>query len=504
VPKKCYERYMRERFKLAFVNLGSSLVPMPISSLPILFVLSLSACTTISRDFAQVVRIDSSVPRSKVVVDGKLEGFTPGYFEVRRGHSPIVEVGDREVLISTRYRWSRSFWSGLIFSVYAPVGWLTDLLTGNAWDLEDVAVKTTNDESANRATKLIKTVAIAPPRAESIEVSDNAGGRLYETLKENSGETKVLRYQDTLPKFLEYEYVFDIHSADRGQSRRLYSEIGADVIFESTVSEENGQIFLKANELDVVTGEKKAGPKILLSDAEVSRKVPGTNINLGTSWWSRLLPNTLGVDFVNERLQIELASTGLVYELKPVNSEEWWATGLRYISSINISNTPDRRREFGSKWIFSAVPALRLSRRNVKAADLPIPSGSFVERDPEFVRWIVSGGYGLQIGYLSGRHYVYMDLIPTFSWNQVSWRQNGTFRSATRTAMGSQAEIGYNYNWRNNWLLKLFSRSQLEVTEVWKDALSSRLGTTQYPVNASTNLSGFTIAYQFDTYNRRH
>lgn len=464
--------------------------------------LSQSACTTLSRDFVQVIRVGSSVPGEKVVVAGKVEGVTPGYFEVRRGHSPKIQVGDREILIPTTYRWSRSFWSGLVFSFFAPIGWLTDLSTGTSWDLEDVAVGNLN--AGQIPLKSTQTIAIAPPRAESVEISDNAGSLLYENLKEKFRNANVLKYQSTLSKFLENEYVFDIHSADRGQSRRLYREVGAGVIFESTVSEENDQLFIRSNELNVVTGEKKAGPKILLSDAEVSRKIPGTNVNLGTSWWSRLLPNTLGVDFVDERLQIELATTGLVYDLKPVDSEEWWATGLRYISSINISSTPDRRREFGSKWIFSAVPALRISRRNVKAVDLPIPTGSFVERDPEFLRWIISGGYGLQIGYLSGRHYVYLDLIPTFSWNQVSWRQNSSFQSATRTAMGSQTEIGYTYIWRSDWLIKLFSRSQLEVTEVWKDALSSRLGSSQYPVNASTLLSGLTVAYQFDTYNRRY
>jgi hypothetical protein len=387
-----------------------------------------------------------------------------------------------------------------VFFLYAPLAWITDLATGTAWDLDDVGADREGKDSASHRPRVI---AVAPPRAESAEVSDNAGIRLYEKLKEISGEARVLNYQATLPKFLENDYVFDIHSADRGQSRGLYRELGADRIYESTVTEENDQIFLKANELNVITGEKKAGPKILLSEAEVSRKIPGTSVNLGTAWWSRLMPNTLGIDVVDERLQIELASTGLVYELRPVKTEEWWATGLRYISSINISNTPDRRREFGSKWIFSAVPAIRVSRRNVKATDLPIPLGSFVERDPEFTRWIVSGGYGLQIGYLSGRHYVYIDLIPTFSWNQVSWRQNSAFQSATRTAMGSQTEIGYNYIWGSDWLLKLFSRSQLEVTEVWKDALSARMGSTQYPVSASTLLSGFTIAYQFDTYSRR-
>lgn len=467
----------------------------------VVFLLLQTACTTLSEGSFQIIRVDSASPGVKVVVDGKPKGVTPGYFEVRRSRSPQIVVGEKEIPIPTNYRWSRSFWSGLVFFAYAPIAWLTDLASGTAWDLDDVRVGEANVASPKNTPSI---VAIAPPRADSAEISDNAGSRLYEKLKETLGSSQVLNYQMTLPKFLENDYVFDIHSSDRGQSRRLYRELGADRIYESTVTEENDQLFLKANELNVVTGEKKAGPKILLSEAEISRKIPGTSVTIGTAWWSRLLPNTLGIDVVDERLQIELASTGLVYELRPVNTEEWWATGLRYISSINISNTPDRRREFGSKWIFSAVPALRVSRRNVKATDLPIPPGSFVERDPEFTRWIVSGGYGLQIGYLSGRHYVYLDMIPTFSWNQVSWRQNSMFQSATRTAMGSQTEFGYTYIWGSNWLLKLFSRSQLEVTEVWKDALSARMGSTQYPVGASTVLSGFTIAYQFDTYNRRH
>lgn len=474
------------------------------AALTLLVMLLQTACTTLSEGWSQVIRIDSAVPGTKVVIDGKQKGVTPGYFDVRRGRSPQIEVGDHKVPVPTAYRWSRSFWSGCVFFAYAPIAWITDLVMGTAWDLDDVRIGRQDGANAGGLKAAPSVIAIAPPRAESAEISDNAGGRLYEKLKESSSGAQVLSYQVTLPTFLENDYVFDIHSGDRGQSRRLYREVGADRIYESTVTEENGQVVLRANELNVVTGEKKAGPMILLSEAEISRKIPGTSVSIGTSWWSRLLPNTLGIDVVDERLQIELASTGLVYELRPVNAEEWWATGLRYISSINISNTPDRRREFGSKWIFSAVPALRVSRRNVKATDLPIPSGSFVERDPEFTRWIASGGYGLQIGYLSGRHYVYLDLIPTFSWNQVSWRQNSTFQSATRTAMGSQTEIGYNYVWRSNWLLKLFSRSQLEVTEVWKDALSARLGSTQYPVNASTILTGFTIAYQFDTYHRRH
>jgi hypothetical protein len=147
-------------------------------TLALLILISQSACTTLSRDFIQVIRVDSAVPGAKVVVEGKLVGVTPGYFEVSRGYSPKVVVGDREVSVPTAYRWSRSFWSGLVFSFYAPVGWLMDISTGTAWDLEDISVGTLN--AANRPAKSTQaistqTIAIAPPRAESVEVSDNAG-----------------------------------------------------------------------------------------------------------------------------------------------------------------------------------------------------------------------------------------------------------------------------------------------------------------------------------------
>jgi hypothetical protein len=112
----------------------------------------------------------------------------------------------------------------------------------------------------------------------------------------------------------------------------------------------------------------------------------------------------------------------------------------------------------------------------------------------------VTGGYGLEIGYLNGRHFFYLDVVPTFVWSEISWQQNGAEKTVTRTGLSSQAEIGYTYNWRSDWLIKIFSRSQAEQTEIWKDALSSRLGAIQYPVSASTQVAGLTIAYQFESF----
>lgn len=465
-------------------------------------------CTSLSRsNYSQYVHI-LPVNEQIVEIDGESKGKTPGYFEVSRSRNPALYLSDgktrREVNLDTKYRWSRSFFSGFIFFGYAPIAWLVDLITGTAWDIQDY---TEPGAKLPRAENF--RVAIAPPKAGSKEISDIGGEWLTAKLADFNqsssfpgyiGRPQVKPYKETLPRFLNSDYVYDVHAGDLGTSRNLYRQVEAEIIIESEIQEKGDSYLLQSTALNTITGEKKSGPKWEIFESELSRRIPGLGTKFRNSWWTRLIPNTVGIDFVSERLEVELATTGLSYQLQPVVSQDWYSQGLNYISSLNISSSPDRRREFASKWELSAVPVVRVSRKHVKAVDLPIPSGVFVESDPEFIRWLIAGGYGLEIGYLSGRHFIYLDIIPTFLWSQVSWRQNGSHQTVTRTGFSSQTELGYTYNWGANWLIKLFTRSQFEPTEVWKDALSSRLGSRQYPVSATTVVSGVTLAYQFDSY----
>ncbi len=479
--------------------------------LAVLFLALGAGCTSVSRSqYSQYIYVlpKTDQQTTRVEVDGEIKGVAPGYFEVSRGRKPKITLieGDRrrDVQIETRYRWSRSFFSGFVFFAYAPFSWLIDLATGTAWDAQDYKEPGAKLPNAERFR-----IAVAPPKAGSLEVSDLGGEWLALKLPTQSGTsaypgyagTPVMKpYRETLPIFLDSDYFYDVHSGDPGQSRNLYRQLDAEVIVESKIEKKGDSYTLESTALNTISGTKVPGPKWTFQEAELSRRIPGFGTKLKNTWWTRLIPNTVGVDLVSERLEVELASTGLSYQLQPVNSNDWFSQGVTYISSLNFSSSPDRRREFSSKWELSAVPVLRFSRKHVKAADLPIPNGVLVESDPEFVRWLISGGYGLEVGYLNGRHYVYLDIIPTFLWSQVSWRQNGANQTATRTGFSSQTELGYNYNWRTNWFVKLFTRSQFEVTEIWQDALSARMGSRQYPVSASTVVSGLTIAYQFESY----
>lgn len=468
----------------------------------------LSGCASMSGQGSfQTVLVQSDPPGASVFVDGKKVGRTPEFIEVRRSRRPMIEIESatlrQTVPLDSNYRWSKSFGRNLVFLTYAPVGWVIDLFTGAAWEVESTApipvILSKADATQSRTKDRTVVVAIAPPQADSQSLSDAGGKALEKVLRlEPQGEKsprQVLSYERTLPIFVDGDY--EITSGEMSSRNRLYRLLKSDVVYESQIERVDSGWILRSWARETQSTRAHIGPTIALDHDETGPRVFGYGFGL-QPWWSRILPNTFGIDWVSETVNVELA--GGVYNLESTQGGEWWSRGLEYLSAINISSTPDWRRSFGSRWEFGAVPSFRVSRKEVRAKNLPPPTnGQFIERDPEFRRWSISGGYGLEIGYLFKRHYFYFDLIPVFNWSQVSWRQNSTTISATRTTMTAQVEFGYTYVFDSNWLLRLFSRSQGENIEVWRDAFSARLGDSYRPTNASGVVSGLTFAYRFDT-----
>jgi hypothetical protein len=360
-----------------------------------------------------------------------------------------------------------------------------------------------SDRQAPKVTHQPPRSVIAPPRSSSVSMSDEGGRALERSLRETyrlQPDIGIVRpYDETLPLFIEQDYEFGTSGAnasDANSRRRLQKALGAEVLYESYVEPDQDGWLLKSEAHEVYGQSSKPGPTLRLGRDALGPRVFGIGFGL-KPWWSRILPDTIGLDIVNEKLRLDLM--GASYELAPIHGEEWWSQGLRYISAINILSTPDRRREYGSRWEISAVPSLSFSRKLVKVQGLAPVAGQFLESEPEFTRWSAAGGYGLEIGYLFGRHYVYLDVIPVFNWSQISWRQNGQDRSATRTALSSRTEVGYTYVFDSNWLMRLFSRTQVENTELWQDVLVARLGGAYAPTAAQAIVSGLTFGYRFDS-----
>lgn len=487
-----------------FVPVGPRFFPAAVA---LWAVFLLGGCASMTRDgSSQTTLIRTNPPGATIYLNGKAVGRTPELVEISRGYSPTIELattgGKKEFELETRYRWGPSFGRNLVFLTYAPIAWLIDLMTGTAWDIRDsdpipVSLSKADQETPKLVHEPPQSV-VAPPRSSSVAMSDDGGRALERSLRETfrakPGVGTVRSYDVTLPVFIEHDYEFG--TSDVSAKRRLFKALDADYVYESFAEPDEDGWVLKSEVVEVRGTNRNKGPTLRLGRDTQGPRLLGVGFGL-QPWWSRILPDTVGVDFVDEKVKLDVL--GATYELKPVYGDEWWATGLRYISAINISSTPDRRREFLSRWEFSAVPSLSLSRKLVKIAGLPAMPGQFVESEPEFERWRVAGGYGLEVGYLFGRHYVYFDLIPVFNWSQISWRQNGQNRQATRTGITGRTEIGYTYVFDSNWLMRIFSRSQGESNELWQDVVATRLGSSYAPTAAQAVVSGLTLGYRFDS-----
>lgn len=472
--------------------------------LSILGLLALSGCASVSYDGSyQTIRVQTEPPGASVRVDGAVVGHTPLFTEVRRSLHPKIEVasqdeptGFRTVELATKYRFKRSFLGGLLTFSLAPYAWALDVLTGNAWDVRDMdLVKVSLRDSDREWLTSEKTrvqqrprLALAPPQTDSILVSDQAADELEGVLKRKGEE--VSPYHSTLPIFLKNDYEFDEVPDDL---RSLYRELSVDGVVASKVTNKGPVRQVQAEFIDLKTPnlERRPGP---IFEFVAKDPRPAILANLGT--WARLIPNTVGLDFSTENMSIVLG--GMAYDLTPIDPEEWWGKGAQYVSAISISNTPPIRHGVGGRGSINAVPMLRFSRKNIRANNLPPPaSGELVERSPTFQRISASGGYGVEFGYQVDSHYVYLDLIPFIRWSEITWRQNSKTESATRFGIATQVEIGYSYFFVNGMLLKIFSRSQPEDTENWRDAFRARVNSWDLPIYAATSVSGLVVAYRF-------
>lgn len=459
--------------------------------------LLLAGCASISHTGSyQAVLVQSKPPGATIIIDGEDAGHTPKYVMVRRGRHPEVMLktakGPLLVPLASQYRWSDSFFSGLVFLTGAPYAWAIDLLTGTAWDAADPAppeLQLSSDDLAASKLPSKKVTAIAPPRSDSLAISDSGGAVLYEALsKQNAKVTRA--YSDTIETFAANNYDYDSAPAE-DQRRLLYRELGVDSIYESSIETKNDGLILTAQERDVVSHGLISQPLRLKIEPNGDLE----RAYLKRDWWYRLLPNTYGMDFVNEKLTVSRGTES--YEFVNSDDQAWWATGLQYLSAINATYMPARRSGRAPHLSLSLIPAFRASRRQVKVRGLPASSDG---PDQLYVRWWLSGGYGPELGFQVGKHFLYLNLIPLLFWDEISWSQSSKQHSRTGQGIQLQAEFGYVYFMNPSWSLRLFARSLAEDSEGWQEALSSRLPSspTAQTLSASTAMAGLSIGYRFE------
>lgn len=464
-------------------------------------VLLFSGCATFQDNsgYRAYVRVKSEPPGAPIVVRGRTVARTPALIEVPRARSNSVTLltaeGPKEVKIQSDYRWGTSFFGNFVLLHFAPTGWVIDLATGAAWDPQDppvTPVKLSPKEiKAAQAEKRPEVIVIPPPIASSLSISDAGGEAIEEYLK--GLKTPVEPYESTLKTFISNGYDFD-ERPERQKARRIYRLIGATKIYESTIEPEGDHWLIRATPIDVESGERGALVEIPL---KTESDYFGTLASLG--WLSRLVPNAIGVDIVGDELainQVDEDGVTTKYSFATVNEGTLWDEGLRFVSSISVSNVPPRRYGRSARWQFHFVPAFHFSRKRLRLVGLPEDPEN---RDVIYQRWLIAGGYGPEIGWQKSQHYLYLNLMPTLNWTEITWPGARGERSETDLGVSTRIEIGYSFFITNEWSVTLFSGTITENADIWQKVVAYRL--PKRP-ESSSEVSfaqyGISIAYRFE------
>lgn len=460
----------------------------------------LAGCATV-QDFGGhrvLVRVTSDPPGAPILVQGTQEGRTPAYVEVRRASSNSISLltadGPKDVQIDSKYRWSTSFFGNLVFLTYAPIGWIVDLISGAAWDPEDpptVLVRLTPEEiQAAKAEDRGRMAVIAPPQAATLPVSDAAGEALEEYLKRE--QVPIESFRSTLPSFISNGYDFD-GRPDEQKLRSIYRLIGATHVYESTVDQMGDQWRVRATPVEVRSG-------INGEPVEVTFKADNSYFETLASlgWWSRVFPNAIGFEFANEYLAFTERDTHgneKTYDFSAVDGTTFWDNVAQILSSVSLSNIPPRREGSSGRWRLQFVPSFYFSRKKFRLSGEDLdPSIRVV-----YQRTLLGGGYGPEVGWQKSRHYIYLNLIPVFTWTEIKWPSGPGERSETATTLTYQSELGYSFQFTDEWSISVFSTTITENESLWRKVLPSQVQDAQV-LRSGMNLSivGLSVAYRWE------
>lgn len=466
-----------------------------------------TGCATIGHDARnQAVLIQSSPPGADITLDGKAVGQTPMYVFVPREKHPQLTLSrdgvSKTVEIKTKYRWGASFFSNLVFYVGAPIGWLVDYATGSAWmpqdpapanfksdkvlSLDDASITDTIDDELPPIT----SVAIAPPHAESLELSNAA----IPVLKEAMGERqalfgyKLLPYDETLPQFLHRGYDYD-GSGSEDEKRFLYQSLGVQGVWHSSFVRDGDSMKLEAQLEDTRTRSVADEIDIMLDPSDERSQAYAQGFHLIT------LPNAVTFSLSTQYFTYDRDGASSI-SLQAADTNVWWQKGLQYLSAMSITNLPVYRPGRAGRWLINFIPILRISRRDLVA------NGADIEGQ-NFTRWLGAVGYGPEIGYQIGKHYFYFDIDLNATWTDISWTQRGQDYSTTKTGFQTSLEFGYLYSINDIWSLRVFAASFPENSEAWREALNkTSMGAVGAQAQGAANNStaGISIGFNYEPF----
>jgi hypothetical protein len=455
----------------------------------------ISACGSLTTHERHQFVLVQSVPNgAPIFYRGKKAGETPAFVEIRRAQHSSIQIldGDRVVNlpVSSRYRWDGSFWPNWVFFYFAPVGWIVDYATGSAWNMNDPSTPKLHMTPPPARSPPLPLVAIAPPQADSADVSDEGGLLWQKHLQAQYPNRIILPYKEKLDEFTTHGFDFD-STPGASAERDLFGRLAVNEIFESQVADTSQGIELRGHFRNVVT-QKTSGDEAIRATPSQDQMTFGERFKTII----HLVPNTIGVEISHGAVVL---SNGAGDHASVVSRDSTvFSQVAPYISALNFTRQIPPRREAAGKLNFEFVPAVRATYRRIQFPSLQEISSN------EFSYLTVGAGLGPEIGWQWGPNYVYGNVVPIFGWHRLAWRSSDGLNVSSVGAVTLRAETGYLYYLNERFSLRFFLKETSTPDQIWNSAVQN-IHPGADAVTSSTDLStGFVFGYTWEPVREIH
>jgi len=454
-----------------------------------------TACASVG-DLDQAILVRSAPSGAEVTHDGKVLGHTPLLTRIPRQHSNelTLKLNDEEVKhpLKTRYRWGRSFGGNWALLSFAPVGWITDFVTGAAWNYRPEFTVEGFKSTSPGLKGPDSAIAIAPPLSVHPNISDEVGNQLTPKLREylkSENAPHVLSYESTLNIFNDYAWDYD-NAGSRSESYEVYSKTGANKIFFSkidTASDPNN-VLVQGEVRDIL--DPSTNRKINLT---VDKALVPAIHDVG--WSTRkenivtLLPNSVYLDFSTSRTKLEINEEEV--NASPRDTDGLLGQVYRYLSAVSFRNVtpPSKRPEW--RYQFHLSPSASFSYAKEEFENYA-PLANI-----DFQRTHIDIGWGPNFNYGNNHWNLFFNIFPLVNYDSVSATHNGKDYRAEDYGLKLGIELGVTYFFTQRFSLKFASRAANINTEMWESVIYDITGNETKIESASFATTGLSIGYTF-------
>lgn len=458
-------------------------------------IMLLSSCSSLVRsERQQVVWIESEQDQLKVLNPrGESLGETPGYFEIRRARRPKLLFEDpqgaiEKIALPTRYRWADSGLRNLIFYVYAPVGWVTDLVSGAAWQIDGLPATKTTITSKKR-------IAVAPAQAPNEEISDRVAELVVDQLRLQYPDFEILDYLETKSKFFKAGIDHGYGPRDH-KLARIYFDLKIDWIVHSKLQTNELSAELSRPQVwseTIEAGSLSRSDVLPYFELEPESLLEKTFLN--KSLWARLLPNSVALQSRTKSFDLVVGDNRSLVARGSRESSKGLEQALSILDSIEVSNTVSKLNRDGLVYRWALVPRVGASRDRFRVVS---ENESLLAENFRFRLLEVHLGYGLEVGVQWGRNYLFLKVVPRATWASLRWRTDrGIEGQSENLALTLETETGVLAFIDQHW----FVRASVSVADSNQSLWDPMVNTLDAPGNLrlepNLTTSSLQLGYRF-------